>query len=77
MELNKNFIENGPPAEGVQVLLLIDTGVECYYWAVGFWNKTSGWHCSFDDEFYRVVEWYELPVREKVGFKGQMRLEEF
>ena len=75
MELNKNFIENGPPSEEVQVLMLIDVGASDYFWAVGCWDKTAGWYCT-ERGPYRVVEWYELPVREKVGFKGQMRLKD-
>lgn len=59
MELIKHSIEEADPPFNETLLLLVDTGAEHYYWTTGFWNQ--GWHCSFDNAAYRVIEWYELP----------------
>jgi hypothetical protein len=80
MILQKHTIEEVPPTDK-ELLILIDIGnPNVLLWSVGTWDKAEGWTCSFDEIGYNVVEWYELPPREKIKEDysyHQMRLEEF
>lgn len=77
MELIKHTI-NEVPLIDKEVLLLVDVN-DMYFWDVGTWTE-NGWSCSWDKTNYTVVEWYELPNRDRVKEDysyRQMRLEEF
>lgn len=66
MILQKHTIDEVPPANK-ELLMVIDIGAANGYnlWTVGTWGE-NGWCCSFDEIGYTVVEWYELPPRERV-----------
>ena len=59
MELQKHTVDDTPPT-GTDLLMLIDIGA-MVVWTVGVWDEEKGWHCSYDDFGYFVIEWYELP----------------
>ena len=85
MILQKHTINEVPPTDK-ELLMAIDIGAANGYnlWTVGMWTE-SGWTCEWDKVGYTVIEWYELPRRQRTvpvanednySYK-QMKLEDF
>ena len=82
MNLEKHTIYEIPPHDK-EILMLVDIEGESeeYLWVVGEFTDYGFW-CSLDylGQKYKIIEWYELPTREKIEEDysyHQMELEEF
>lgn len=68
------------PPHNRELLILIDTGSR-YTWTIGLYDDFGFWsEYDYQGREYDVIEWYELPTREKVKEDYsyyQMKLEDF